>query len=103
MRYYIFHTLSKTLLYDSPTREQCNNEYQACLANESGTDSDFIVLEAEPPEQPGLIASLVNDRIVFITNPDLILQEAKKDLYLTGRAKLHKLAGLTDAESAAQP
>ena len=68
-----------------------------------GVASDYEVVEGTA-EPEGKVAEINTDlELVFVTDPQIAVKATEQANRESGRAKLHAAAGLTDAESAAQP
>ncbi len=96
--FYIFRKSDGVILYTPATQRQFDNEWAACLRNEGGVAADYVVKEANRPAiVPGdipLVATLVQDQVVFVPNP---IGTARAAVRQSARDKLRAL-GLTEEE-----
>lgn len=70
----MFYTFLKSTglhLYTAPNAESQKGQWAACLANEGGVASDFVVKESDSVIMSGEIATLENNRIIMSTDPEV--------------------------------
>ena len=96
------------LVYDRKTSAMTTEAVRVEIVNLTnselgGVTSDYESVEgATAPE--GKVAEINTDlELAFVTDPQIAVKATEQANRESGRAKLHAAAGLTDAESAAQP
>lgn len=94
--YFIFKQSDKTLLYLGFTDEQLAHEWDACLANEGGIASDYLIVQTDDAEVPeGSVPMLAGmDFVVFIPNPTIVARNNNTD----GAIVKFRNLGFTDEE-----
>ena len=70
----MFYTFLKSTglhLYTATNAESQKGQWAACLANEGGVASDFVVKESDSLILSGEIATLENNRVIISTDPEV--------------------------------
>lgn len=91
MSFYTFRKSDGVHLYLANSEGQQVGQWAACLANEGGVASDFVVKESDVIILSGQVATLENDAIVIQIDPSVT---ARLDAMATFKEKLIGL-GLT--------
>jgi hypothetical protein len=93
--HFIFRKSDGVVLYEAHTLEQYSHEKAACLANEGGTEADYLYLAAPTPTPPGMLATVSRDgEVQFIEHPTVTANNSAKTIVA---GKLRSL-GLDDAD-----
>jgi len=70
----MFYTFLKSTgvhLYTASNAQSQAGQWAACLANETGVASDFVVKESDSIILSGQIATLQNDRVIMSSDPEV--------------------------------
>jgi len=96
--YFIFRKSDGEVLYEAHSSTQYETEKAACLANEGGTEADYLYLTGTTSTPHGMIATVSDrGRVEFIEHPTVAANKSAKNIVA---GKLRGL-GFDDADRVA--